>query len=159
MISSVYSRLDNAHDVAYNDVMSDCILSYENLASNGYARRFIEGKLKKLHRIALEQKIGRPIRTGYCACHTCDVRNCVNEDHLGEGTPGDNARDRNAKGRQSCGQAAINGSKLTEQDVRSIRAALVNAPRGTASVLTLLYGVSLLTIYRVRDRKTWAHVT
>jgi len=33
------------------------------------------------------------------ACHSCDVANCVNGDHLWEGTQADNLKDMRVKGR------------------------------------------------------------
>jgi hypothetical protein len=47
----------------------------------------------------LAEKLGRPIRKGYLACHTCDVRACINPDHLYEGTVTDNNRDTVRRGR------------------------------------------------------------
>lgn len=48
----------------------------------------------KMHRVALERKLGRPIETGKFALHTCDNKSCMNPDHLYEGTRKDNAQDR-----------------------------------------------------------------
>jgi hypothetical protein len=48
----------------------------------------------KVHRLALERKLGRQIQPGMLALHTCDWKSCVNEDHLYEGTNRDNQLDR-----------------------------------------------------------------
>jgi hypothetical protein len=45
-------------------------------------------------RAVLARKLGRPIKPGYFACHHCDYPPCINPDHLYEGTPSDNQRDR-----------------------------------------------------------------
>lgn len=50
-------------------------------------------------RIALGIKLGRPVAPGLFACHSCDNPNCVNPDHLWEGSNKDNLRDASAKGR------------------------------------------------------------
>lgn len=52
----------------------------------------------KAHRYTWELTNG-PIPDGLFACHTCDVRACVNPAHLFLGTNGDNQRDSVAKGR------------------------------------------------------------
>jgi hypothetical protein len=51
-------------------------------------------KVIRVSHIALERKLKRPLKPGYCALHTCDWASCVNEDHLYEGTKKDNAQDR-----------------------------------------------------------------
>ena len=52
------------------------------------------------HRVAWEIVKG-PIPAGLHVCHRCDNPPCVRPDHLFVGTASDNARDRDAKGRNS----------------------------------------------------------
>ncbi|MEP6516138.1 helix-turn-helix domain-containing protein [Microcoleus vaginatus] len=80
-----------------------CIISTLTKNSRGYAnkRLRINGEWKTLtvHRLVLENILERPIRPEYLACHTCDVRNCINPNHLWEGSRLENSQDRFKKGR------------------------------------------------------------
>jgi len=80
-----------------------CIISTLTKSSSGYAnkRLRINGEWKTLtvHRLVLEHSLGRQIRPEYFACHTCDVRNCINRNHLWSGSRLENSQDRFKKGR------------------------------------------------------------
>lgn len=96
---------------------------------------------------------GRP-RPGkkWDACHTCDVRLCVNPDHLYWGTRLDNMRDAVKRGQLNRGMR--NGmSKLTDADVIAIRASLL-----TQSAIAAEYGISQSLVSMVKTRKWWKHV-
>jgi len=77
--------------------MKSCILSNECL-SHGYPRRNINGEYVYLNRYILEQKLGRPVKDGYEACHNCNITNCIEPEHLYEGTHWDNMQDLISKG-------------------------------------------------------------
>lgn len=72
----------------------------------------------KAHRYAWMLTHGE-IPEGLYICHHCDVRNCVNPEHLFLGTQKDNMQDAKNKGRRV--GSAVN-AKLTDSDVLKIRA-------------------------------------
>lgn len=56
------------------------------------------GDAQRAHIWIVEQTLGRAIVDGLFVCHTCDNPPCVRFEHLYEGTPQDNADDRDGRG-------------------------------------------------------------
>jgi len=56
---------------------------------------------RRINRLALERKLGRPIRPGLFSLHSCDNAICVNPDHLREGTQKENQQDRAQRNQES----------------------------------------------------------
>lgn len=79
---------------------SGCWLWTSSLSKNGYGK-FSEGRRQiSAHRFSYETFVG-PIEGDKYILHRCDVRSCVNPDHLFVGTALDNTRDMISKGRAS----------------------------------------------------------
>ncbi len=74
-----------------------CIIWPYHIMSKGYGRVRVKDKCFRAHRIAFMAKNGN-IPRGLHVCHTCDVRNCVNPNHLFLGTDKDNMLDGSRKG-------------------------------------------------------------
>lgn len=118
--------------------------------SNGYGQTRIRtggarGPKRLVHRIAWEISNG-PIPDGIQVLHKCDVRSCVNVNHLFLGTNDDNAKDCQAKGRKA--------NKLSAETVRAILA----DPRGYR-IIGKQYGVSESSIGAIKRGKHWAHIS
>lgn len=67
--------------------------------SKGYGRFRDNDRMIVAHRIAWDLAGRGPIPAGMQLCHVCDVRACVNPEHLFLGTQSDNMRDCVKKGR------------------------------------------------------------
>lgn len=65
---------------------------------SGYGRLSYRGSSSYAHRVIFEWIYG-DIEQGMCICHHCDCPSCVNPSHLFKGTPLDNMKDRDMKGR------------------------------------------------------------
>jgi|SRR6188508_1684736 len=119
--------------------------------TRGYWRIVVNGKKTLVHRLAYERHRGS-IPHGLCVCHTCDMRCCVNPEHLFLGTKAENNADRDQKGRQPRGED-IGLAKLTAEQVLAIRAST-----DTERALGREYGVAHCTIGSIRRRTTWTHL-
>lgn len=113
----------------------------------------------RAHRLAWELTHG-PIPDGLFVCHRCDVPACCNPAHLFLGTPLDNVRDMDAKGRDRrigpLGERA-GAAVLTAPQVRAIRARYDGGDTNI-SRLARDYGVHRRTIQRVVRHQRWTHV-
>jgi hypothetical protein len=73
----------------------------KNKAGYGY---IYHKKALVASRVAFELYNNREIKEGNYACHRCDNTSCVNPNHIFEGTPLDNTRDMENKGRRRQGK-------------------------------------------------------
>lgn len=117
----------------------------------GYGRIGVGAKSVGAHRVAYMLEKG-DIPKGLVVLHSCDNPECTNPAHLSLGTPTDNNRDRNTKGRQARGER-IGAAKLTEAQVAEIRT-------GNSSLadLALRFGCSASAIAHARVGQTWQHL-
>lgn len=112
-------------------------------------------------RLALEAKLGRPLKRGEQACHSCDNPGCVNPRHLFLGDNKINTEDRCKKGRSARNSGEINGaSKLIEEQVREIKRILLEEGwrRGVQAELAARYNVCVQTITLIKQGKRWGHL-
>jgi hypothetical protein len=119
----------------------------------GYGVFYAGGDDRSAHRIAYEVFIG-PIPTGLHLLHSCDNPGCINPGHLRPGTVKENMADRDARKRRDVRGQQIGTSKLTDDEVRAIKA----SPDVSQKVLAEKYGVAPTHIWRIRAGKSWAHI-
>lgn len=148
-----------------------CWLWTAPVTAAGYGKIAIPGKKSvSAHRMAYELTVG-PIPAGLMVCHHCDIKRCVNPDHLFLGTARDNSHDAMKKGLLPHGPtAAVNrhpetrargerqgAAKLTDAQVREIKRILRAGLLSQRSLARLL-GVSERTIGWIANGKRWTHI-
>lgn len=121
--------------------------------TKGYGRISIPGGVLLAHRLSYEMHHG-PIPEGLWVLHKCDVRQCVNPDHLFAGTPDDNVQDCVSKGRRVTMRGVHHGrAKLNDTSVAVIRSSSL-----TNRELADIFEVDWKVISNARNGITWKHV-
>lgn len=123
--------------------------------ARGYGKLGEDGRTLLAHRV-MYAWAHHPIGRNDVVMHTCDNPACCNPAHLTVGSLSDNTQDMIAKGRHFTPWRGENAkhSKLTEDDVRAIRASPLGYRR-----LAKQYGVNRCTIGTIKRGQTWRHVT
>lgn len=131
------------------DISNGCWLWTGGMDTSGYGVFYYEGKLHRAHRVSLilaEVEVGDLL-----VCHKCDIRNCVNPDHLFLGTQSDNIQDMVKKGRQNIGlrDNEHNGhTKIPNQDIILIRE-MYASKNYTQKQLAIQFGLAQTHISRI----------
>jgi len=136
------------------DQESGCWLWQGSCDGCGYGTIGITtAKNGRAHRIAWLLYRGE-IPTGQNILHRCDVRCCVNPDHLFMGTQADNILDMIAKDRDRHLSGEENGrAKLTIAQVKEIKASI---EPGTS--LALRFNVTPGMIGHIRHGRSWKEI-
>ncbi len=154
---------------SYDIVQGGCWL-WRHPTVHGYGKLSIDRREILAHRFSYEIHIG-PIPEGLLVCHRCDVRACVNPEHLFAGTYADNNHDAYLKGRArnrgelhgmygrsniSIQGEAHHCAKLCAADVRAIRDLLQQGHK--QQQIADRFGVAKSAIWSVATGRTWRHV-
>lgn len=135
-----------------------CWLWTERKNKGGYARACLYADRKNhtvtISRLSYELYRG-PIPPGLLACHICDVRHCVNPDHIFIGTYKDNIMDCMAKNRLAIGERR-GTAVLKNADIPVIRQRLRN--KETQRAIAQDYGVDESTIRCIHRGVSWKHI-
>lgn len=122
---------------------------------DGYGWIGLNGTQLHAHRLAYILEYGEIASSKILVCHKCDNPPCCNPEHLFLGSDFDNMQDMIKKGRKASIKGEIHpNSILKEKDVKHI----FNSEK-SAKDLAAEYGVSKFTIYDVRSRKSWRHLS
>lgn len=129
-----------------------CWLWLLSTRDHGYGQLAIDGTVKLAHRIAWSVANRSPVPHGLFVCHRCDVRICINPDHLFLGTHAENMRDCSRKRRIAAGESHTN-ARLSLDQVLAMRARFDAGE--SVRVVARDFGVSKINARRIRDRKAW----
>lgn len=113
--------------------------------SNGYGLIMVQGHCALAHRVSFEIHVG-PIPPGIFVCHACDVRACINPEHLWLGTHRDNMDDMAKKGRAPRSLAV----DQAEEIVRLLRTTRLSYRAIGASI-----GCSTSNVGHIKGSATW----
>lgn len=136
-----------------NALSTPCILHKGYLNHNGYGQQWFEGKDHRAHRLAYEREYGH-IPQGKIVRHKCDVRSCINPEHLELGTHADNTKDMMKRGRIKRGEQ-LPQSKLKEPDIHFIR---MMKSIFTQNRLGEIFNVRRETISEIHRGLRWKHI-
>ena len=121
--------------------------------THGYPSVWKNGHPNNAHRVLYEEAYGVTLPTDVLVRHTCDVRMCINLEHLITGTTQDNTADRNSRGRNNPPVGERSGNlKLTEALVQEIR-----EHEGSQSSIAKKYGITQPLVCRIKSGKRWGH--
>jgi hypothetical protein len=127
-----------------------CHLWAGAISDTGYGKFWLEGKGPSVfvgaHQFALGVSLGRFPRL--FTLHSCDVRACVNPDHLREGTQLENLGDATSRGRIK--------SLLSRGDVVEIKKRLASGERHAA--IASDYEICTAAVNHINTGRNWRHV-
>jgi hypothetical protein len=119
---------------------------YTNQHGHGFIN-LPDSPTRYVHRLSLERKLGREISPGLYALHNClQTPNCVNPDHLREGTAKQNQIDSIRDGTSS--------AKLTEEQVIAIR-----SDTRSHKEIAKEYAICRQQVSSIKCRKVWKHIS
>jgi hypothetical protein len=139
---------DRFLDFALPEPNSGCWLWIGGLYPSGYG----SFDRRHAHRCSWELHHGE-IPKGLLVCHKCDVRHCVNPEHLFVGTQSDNLNDMVAKGRNNNPHGESHAkARLTELQVAAIR-----CDARSLAAIGLDYGIDKQFVWKIKRGLYWKH--
>lgn len=131
---------------------SGCWLWLGGLNRQGYGQINMPGnKQQRAHRLSYKIHKGE-IPKGLDVRHTCDIRCCINPDHLIVGTKQQNAQDAIERNRY------VRGEKRKDSKLTNSQAAAIKADTRSQRIIAAEYGIDPAIVCNIRRGKTWKHV-
>lgn len=148
------TRTNTLKMICLSTESKSCIIWPYSRNNMGYGTVSWEGRTQSAHRVICRLVHGEPPTPEHEAAHSCGKGHlgCCNPNHLSWKTPKENILDKEIHGTTPWGETHSN-SRLTENQVRSIRASLLSDPD-----LAAIYGVARSTISRIQSGKLWARL-
>jgi len=131
-----------------------CIIFNGEILCSGYGRMCINYQKIVAHRISWMINFGN-IPYGLWVLHKCDIRRCVNPNHLFLGTYRDNIDDKVSKNRQQRG-SEVKLANLNEIQVKEIKILL--SEKVKQKVIAQKYNVTAGAIWQIKQKLTWKHI-
>lgn len=135
---------------------NNCFIVTSHVAySHGYFMTKINGIRKSIHRLVYEECFGE-IPEGLVVRHKCDVRGCINPEHLELGTQHDNVMDTVSRNRTLRGIKHPQ-CKLDEETVREIKSMLAGGLRNCE--ISKKLNLHKSTICNIKHGNNWSHIS
>jgi len=138
---------------------SGCIEWTQRRNSQGYGSFKLQSHANRVHRYVTRLFYGDPADESMYAMHLCDNPPCFNPDHLRWGTPLENTRDMDAKGRSK--RPNWQGEKMFTAKLRAAQVIEIRelyAYGFSLRELARIYGVDHTNISAIIRRKSWKHI-
>ena len=136
----------------------DACLPWPFAASRGVGRVKVCGKAQIAHRVVCKAAHGEPPTPAHAAAHSCGNGHtgCVNPRHLRWATHTENEADKLLHGTTARGEGH-GRSKLTEEDVHTIRAKLAAGQK--QADIPAEHGVHRVNVSHIKTGKSWVWLT
>lgn len=135
--------------------VDDCWIWNDACSSRGYGNFNLKCKTHSTHRLSYLLYKG-PIPCKMHVCHSCDIKNCINPNHLWLGTAEDNMKDMHRKGRAPNIGEQHRRAKLKAIDIPVIRALRGHGVRNID--IAMRFRVDGCTITDIIMGRAWAHI-
>ena len=143
--------------------LGPCWIWIGTIDANGYGQFRLNKTMARSHRVSFLVHHGEIPEDdsfhGICVCHHCDVRACINPNHLFPGTALENTRDMLTKGRARKSQKPprIPKRHITKENVIEMRE-LYSKGGIFLKDLALKFNIDVSLVSLIVNRKRWKSV-